>query len=115
MPLSVQKLSDVRRTVTIPFDDDTLHVTYKLSAINMELADWTVEHGSDRGSLMDWLARVIVSWDIVDNGDPIPVTRETMERYGLPTPLLYMIQTAIREDSDEKNLRKAYSGGSPSN
>lgn len=112
MPLSIQKLADVTRTVPIVFDSDDgrveLNITYRLSAMNYHLSDWVKEHGDDRNSTMGWLERVLVAWDIVDDGQPVPVTAEAMERYALSTPLLTLLMRAVFADSDADNLKKSY-------
>jgi hypothetical protein len=115
MAISVQKLNNIQRTVIIPFDGDEINVTYKLSAINSKLSDWLDDHGSDRRSILGWLERVLVRWDILgSDGDPIPVTSEAMETYQLPTPLLRMVWAAVNEDASPNALKASFGTGSPS-
>lgn len=115
MPLSVKKLSDIRRTVAIPFDGDTLHVTYRLSALNSGLADWLEQHGEERRSMQRWIERVVVDWDILeDDGQHLPVALEAMDRYEIPTSLFTLIFQYVAEDASPKSLRTSYTATEPS-
>lgn len=106
---SIQKLSDIKRTVSVPWgDDEVIHVTYRLAALNIHLSDWLQENGTDRGSLMAWVEKVITGWDITDQGEPIPPTREAIERYEFSTALLRIMMDAIYDDSQASNLAKVY-------
>lgn len=112
MSLSVQRLSDVTRTVPIVFDSDEgqieLNVTYRLSAMNLTLSDWLKDHGDDRGAIMGWLERILVKWDIVDDGQVVPATAEAMERYAFSTPLLRLVLDSVYENSASETLKKSY-------
>jgi hypothetical protein len=106
---SIQALSDIKRTVAVPWgEDEVIHVTYRLAALNVHLSDWLQENGSDRGSLMVWIERVVTAWDITDAGQPIPPTRDEIERREFSTALLRMIMDAIYDDSQAGNLSKAF-------
>lgn len=109
MALSTKKLGDIRRTVTIPFDGDDLHVVYRLGALNTKLVDWIEEHGSERKSIQQWLEKVVVDWDILeDNGTHVPVTVEAMDRYDIPTSLFLLVKVYIQEDASPLALRKSF-------
>jgi hypothetical protein len=109
---SIKQLSDIHRTVTIPIEDETITVTYRLGAMNTEMSNWLEEHGGERGSLMDWIARIVTKWDIDDDGHAIPITREAMEQYLVPTPIMRLIRDTIDEDSSSGNLKTAYTSRS---
>jgi hypothetical protein len=88
MDISVNRLSDIKRTVPITFEDDEgtveISVTYRLSAMNIQLSDWLKDHGDDRGAIMGWLERLIVKWDITDDGKAVPATAEAWSGMGSP-------------------------------
>jgi hypothetical protein len=109
---STDRLSDIKRTVPITFEDDEgtveIRITYRLSAMNIQLSDWLKDHGDDRGAIMGWLERLIVKWDITDGDKAVPATAEVMERYGFATPLLRLMLDALYEDASSPNLRGSY-------
>lgn len=114
MALSTKKLSDLRREVTIPFDGDTITVTYRLASINSKLFDWVDEKGADRRAGQEWLTRVVVDWDILEeDGSHLPVTVEAMDKYDIPAALFAIIRLAIQEDASPNALRASYKSGSP--
>jgi hypothetical protein len=112
MDISVNRLSDIKRTVPIVFEDDEgtveINVTYRLSAMNIQLSDWLKDHGDDRGAIMGWLERLIVKWDITDDGKPVAPTAENMERHGFATPLLRLMLDSLYENASSDNLKKSY-------
>jgi hypothetical protein len=112
MDISVNRLSDIKRTVPITFEDDEgtveISVTYRLSAMNIQLSDWLKDHGDDRGAIMGWLERLIVKWDITDDGKAVPATAEAMERYGFATPLLRLMLDELYSDAQSPNLKGSY-------
>jgi hypothetical protein len=106
--MNISKLTNIHRTVRVPIDSDEIVVTYNLSALNLSLSDWLAEHRGERDNMLGYLERVIVSWDILDNGEPIPATVEAMHQYKIPTPILRMIDEAIMVDSSAASLRDSY-------
>jgi hypothetical protein len=109
MALSLKKLSNLHRTVEIPFDGDVLHVTYRLPALNSKLADWVDEHGSERRSIQEWLTQVVADWDFLEeDGRHMAVEVESMDRHDIPTSLFILIKIVIQEDASPLALRKSF-------
>lgn len=109
---TVQKLSDITRTIPVRWDEEVIHVTYRLAAINTQLQDWLDEKGDDRGSLFTWIEKVVTDWDMTDDGQPVAPTRENLEKYGFASAMLRLIQQAIYEDSSWGNLKKSFASRS---
>lgn len=87
MPVRLSALTADRRTIKVPFGDDTLTLTYRPSAINAvqearELEDR--EKGLHLLSQARSLAEIISSWDLQDDdGQPVPVEPEVLGQLGL--------------------------------
>jgi hypothetical protein len=87
MPIRLSDLSADRRTVKVPFGDDTLTLVCKPSALNAiqearELEDRAV--GRVVMSQARSLAELIISWDLLDDdGKPLPVSEEVLGGLGL--------------------------------
>lgn len=109
MSLSLQKISEIRRKVTIPIEREKLNVWYYLSKFDTDLVDWINEHGEERNSLLEWIERVVDEWDLVDEGAMVPITAASIEDARIPTPILRMIQRAINEDSEPDFLKRSSS------
>jgi hypothetical protein len=97
------------RSVTVDYFGDKLNVTYKPSEMSpakeAELARLRkeaeeAEEGDDaaRGAeqLASRLAEVMVSWDVVEDGEPLPPTKTTLMEF--PNALLVHISSAIGDD-----------------
>jgi hypothetical protein len=111
VPLSLDLVRNIHRTIEIPIAGETLNVTYNLSAFAKPLSDWLDEHGDDKNYIAGFLERVVVSWDFVNGGIPIPATVEAMEQYLIPRPILRIVYDKILEDSNAKNLSESFSTG----
>lgn len=87
MPIRLSSLSTDRRTLKVPFGDDTLTLTYKPSAINAvqearEIADKAA--GKVVLSQARSLVESLLSWDLLDDdGEPLPLNEEIMGGLGL--------------------------------
>lgn len=114
MPLSIQHISSVQRSVAIPFEGETLNVTYKIASLNPDLDEWVAEHREDRTLLMGWVEQVVTRWDIMNGDEAIPITVKAMEEYAIATPILGLILNAVLEDSSAPNLKKSYSASARS-
>lgn len=111
MRLPVQRLSAVQRTILIKLNTDDgpieFSVTYRLSSMNIHLSDWLRDHNDDRGSLLAWLEKILVRWDLEDNdGSMVPTTSEAMEKYGIGTTVLRLILNSCYDDAAPENLKK---------
>lgn len=87
MPIKLSALTADRRTVTVPFGDESLTLVYHPSAINAvqearELEDR--EKGQHLLAQARSLAEIIASWDLQDDeGKRVPVSEEVLAQLGL--------------------------------
>jgi hypothetical protein len=87
--MKLAELRAMRRTLSVPYGEFTVHVTYKLGEIT----------GATETGIVSLLTNVIDTWDITDeSGDPIPVTKEAIEGE-LPWGLVMGMYDAINADS----------------
>lgn len=87
MPIRLSALTADRRTVKVPFGDDTLSLVYKPSAINaVQEARELEEREKGRHLLAQArsLSEIILSWDLVDDdAKPLPVSEDAIATFGL--------------------------------
>lgn len=87
MPISLAALTADRRTVKVPFGDDTLSLTYRPSAVNAKQEARELEEREKGQHLMAQarsLAEIVESWDVTDDkGTPLPVSAEVLAGLGL--------------------------------
>lgn len=100
MPIRISALTADRGTVTVPFVDDTLKITYKPSAINVEQEERELADRAEGRHLLAMaksLAELVESWDLLDDeGKPVPVSVEVLSPLGLT--VLQKITRAILDD-----------------
>lgn len=100
MPIRLSAITADRRTVKVPFGDDSLSLTYRPSAINAvqearELEER--EKGRHLQAQATSLAEIITSWDILDDeGQPLPVSEEVIATFGLD--VVSKVTRAILDD-----------------
>lgn len=90
------KFSDLlnrRFSVVVSWKDVTVTVTYRLEVLGRKRWAGLAAPDSDLATV---LAELLESWDITDDaGDPLPVTRETLDE--LPVPLMRAMLRAVIE------------------
>ena len=84
MPIRLADLRKERKTVTFPFADDTVTLTYTPGAVTPELearAFAVDDPKTERylGGLADLLAEILLEWDLIgDDDQPFKPTRENL-------------------------------------
>lgn len=100
MPIQLSALTADRRTITIPFPNDTLTLTYKPSSINAVQEARELEEragGKHLHAQARSLAEIISSWDVLDEeGNPAPASVEVLSTFGLD--VVSKITRAILDD-----------------
>jgi len=87
VPIRLSALVSDRRTLTVPFGDDSLSLTYRPSSVNAtqearELAERA--KGEHLKAQATSLAEIITSWDVLgDDGKPLAPTAEVIGGLGL--------------------------------
>ncbi len=87
MPVRLSALTADRRTITVPFGDDSLTLTYKPSAINaVQEARELEERASGKHLLAQArsLKEILTGWDVLDDdGAPVPIAEDVLATFGL--------------------------------
>lgn len=99
MPLSLSALAAKTRKLAVTWDGETIEVEYKTAAVNpayQSMLQKIDDKKSDQPSQWEAVLSIISTWDIVDGGKPLPITKESLAK--LPTSLLMAIVNAIMED-----------------
>lgn len=115
MPISMHQLQADTRTIEIPVGDDgdVLTITYRPSAFNYDLEkreNQLRSEGAFMGVMVVSLAALITAWDVVEDGEPLPVSADVLSRFGLP--VLQAIRDAILADLLPNLRTVGTSGGS---
>lgn len=126
MPVTLNKLRSQTRTIPVPFGDETINVTYRLSVYSTRESLETQRYqremqrktaagevtSEDDEAMMDWLIaqaiRLIESWDIVTDeksGEMFPITEENL--WQLDPALLNSIIVEIGKDKSPNGTAAA--------
>lgn len=99
MPISLSRMQSNTQTISIPYFEDTVSITYKPSEMTpvVEAQIREASNAGDEKVMLEVLSRLVVSWDVLDEKEkPIPVTAKTMAT--MPSAFLTAIFTGIRDD-----------------
>jgi hypothetical protein len=113
MPLELSDLKVKRRSVAVQYDDEIINIEYCPGMVTPEyqsamLALAKCDTNEDQVAAWEQILAVMVSWDITNDGEPLPITRETLGI--MPTDLLIAIMQAITADANP-NARSAGTSG----
>ena len=101
MPLDISALAAKKRTIPVQWDGETIEITYKTAGVNPAYQSMLQKMDSkkaDQATQWEAVLGVLSSWDIVEDGKPAPITKETFAK--LPTSLLVAITNALIEDTN---------------
>jgi hypothetical protein len=105
MALRNSTLVESTRTFDMPFNGETVQITYRLGAFNTDFSTWFAANQFQPESLLEAIERVVVHWDVLDDKDqPIPPTAAAIREHRIPTPFLRCVYTAVQEDSQPGKL-----------
>lgn len=114
MGISLNALNRETRTVTVPVGDGlNLELSYYPNAYTPELEEKAAQAQSGQFAgrmLIAMLAPVIASWNLEDNGSPLPVSEDTLRM--LPMRLLTQMLQEIGEDLNPQKASASASVGS---
>jgi len=115
MPVERSKIAAVLRSIRVDYFGEAVTITYKpdgmtpakeaeLARLRLEAEEHRNGDGEDTQAILagnaeqlaERLAELLVSWDIVEDGEPLPPTKENLMTF--PNALLGHIVTAIGED-----------------
>lgn len=94
-------------TVRIVFDDEVLNFTYNPHAYDDEcqriIHNLTSE--PDNAGLANMFERLITSWDMVDNGQPVPCTYDSFHKMVIPFLRTKIVNAIIEDEMERGKLR----------
>lgn len=97
--MDINKIIDQTRTLTIPFGDESLTITYRPNALNAHLEREEIqlrEQGFSFSIAAFQLAKVVTAWDLTRDGEPVEPTQDEFESLGVA--ICQVIQAAILRD-----------------
>jgi len=100
MPIRLADLRKETRSITFEFLGETVHVAYSPGAFTPELEAEAnaAEPGHQLGALAKMFARILASWDVMDDdGQPLPITLDTL--MVMPAKFLGAIMKALQDDT----------------
>lgn len=115
--INLADLTKDRRDLVIKIEGaGELNVTYKPSEFTAATEERYIDQIEKKRvnmAYVDALVEILEAWDLVDDGEPVPLDQETLS--GLPSEFLAEIFWAIVQDNRQggKETRKNSGGGSP--
>ena len=96
MPIEIGHLVSKRKPLKIEWAGETVNIVYRpySLSIGQEIRDALT--GDDRHYLIEEMRRLLVEWDITEDGQPVPIDEESLER--LPLEFLNAVSRAILDE-----------------
>jgi hypothetical protein len=101
MPLDISALAAKKRTIPVEWDGETIEITYRTAGVNPAYQSMLQKLDTkklDQETQWEAVLGVLDRWDIVEDGKPAPITKETFAK--LPTSLLVAISNAMIADTN---------------
>jgi len=101
VPIRITDITVGQKELGIPFQDDTIFITYNVKRITLETASTLGSYTGGQTIPMPVLARlladVLLSWDLIDDANaPYPLTAESIQQ--LPVAIVEAIAVGLFED-----------------
>lgn len=104
-------LKSITRPVSVEFYGETVTIDYRPAAMTVEVEELIFGDpvaGEDaKARILSGFAKVIASWDVTSEGEPVPVTVETLRE--VPRDLLF---GALRKIGEDQSPGKTGAGAS---
>ncbi len=97
MPITLAELKKGKRTIPVAMPEGTVTITYRAGEVTQAAFDETAR-------IIDLIPKWVESWDLTDNGEPYPITQESVDH--LPQGFLAAIFDAILEDSRNRPTKR---------
>lgn len=113
MPLSINSLKKDERPLTVPYGKEEVNIVYRPSEWTPAVEEqWTDTEGSGTHEMLEFLNKIIVSWDIYeDDKQEKPLPKELDSFYIIPTPLSLAFLREIQEDAVPGKEKRTSSSG----
>lgn len=90
-------VAGLRLPMTFTFEGEDYDIIYRLMGRDELRAEFAATRGVALSTAtVDQLAKTIISWNIEDQGQPYPPTRENLS--ALPLDFIYALRDALSED-----------------
>lgn len=103
MPLDLASLLRREAEVAVPYAGDVIRVVYRPEMVTAAYRREVTAAGEDWGLLFAALERVVIGWDLTEDGRPFPPTAANLERLGFG--LIAAVLGAIGEDVQNPTWR----------
>lgn len=99
MPVDLAALRQRRATAVVEYHGEAFNVAYRPEKYdaNMQAKMMQVSRSSEFGPLLELLMEMLISWDLTDAGQPVPITPETLG--SLPLNLLAEVARAVMREA----------------
>ncbi len=88
-------VQSAEKTLVVKFGEDALTVILNDGALSLADLRRMNEDADDADRTAAWLSRVLVRWDLTDDGEPVPLTAEELAK--LPLAILNPVSQAIAD------------------
>jgi hypothetical protein len=98
------------RELTFTYRNEEVNITYNPEATRQELAALRANLPTLKGEVEQWdalvsaLAQMLVSWDVTEHGQPLPITEATLRKLSYPL-LLRLINEVAKSLGEDFELR----------
>jgi hypothetical protein len=98
----VIKPKETKKTV-IKFGEEELNVSYKPMAYTAEL-EMRMEAARSKpaSTAASILSEILVEWDLLENGEPVPITKERLQK--IPLEFLGMVFEGITKENSPNSM-----------
>ncbi len=97
MPLDLTQLATNVADTTVTFGDSTVKVSYRPNVATPAAMKAITDGEDELEPFLDFLSRLLVSWDIVSEGAPVKTGAESLA--AVPMPVLQRVMQGVLADS----------------
>lgn len=94
------------RTIIAMFGEKPIEVTYRLGERTTAKLDASTAFTNP---VADTVVDLVVAWDLVDQGEPVPITKDIVDEK-IPVPVLRCIVSAIIGDDGRGEVQSSSDG-----
>lgn len=96
MPIEIGHLINKRKPLAVAWQGETVNIVYRpyTLGIGQEIRDALAK--GNRSYVVEEMERLLIEWDITDQGQPVPINQETLSM--LPLELLNAISQAMLDE-----------------
>jgi hypothetical protein len=96
MPIEIGHLISKRKPLVVEWEGERVNLAYRPYTLAIGQAITDALREGDRTYVVEEMERLLIEWDITEEGEPLPIDAESLGR--LPLELLNAISRAILEE-----------------